>query len=129
RRARHGGELAHVPDDCAHLDLCRVALQGRQAGGVTPMAKFARIAITNVHAGGDYTGQIQVGPDKRTMNVLLDTGSSQLALDARRYHRAPTDRTTHFAQQCNYSDGSSWTGAVIRTTVSAGAWGEPVVLR
>jgi predicted aspartyl protease len=48
-----------------------------------PGAKsFARIAISNVPGGGGYTGQIQVGPDNRTMNVLLDTGSSQLALDA-----------------------------------------------
>jgi hypothetical protein len=92
------------------------------------MVNFARIAITNVLGGGDYTGQIQVGPDRRTMNVLLDTGSSQLALDARKYKLAPGDRTTRLAQDCVYADGSGWTGAVIRTTVSAGAWGTPLVL-
>src|ERR1700728_3490271 len=96
---------------------------------MTSMPNFARIAISNVPGAGDYTGQIQVGPDKRTMNVLLDTGSSQLALDGRRYKLARGDGKTKFAQECIYADNSGWTGAVIRTTVSAGAWGEPVVLK
>ncbi|MBV8976680.1 MAG: A1 family peptidase [Alphaproteobacteria bacterium] len=88
----------------------------------------ARIPITNALGGGDYTGQIQIGADRRTMNVLLDTGSSQLALDARRYRLTPGDVPTKLAQECVYDDGSGWTGAVIETTVSAGIWGAPLVL-
>jgi len=90
---------------------------------------YARIPITNVHGDGDYTGQIQVGPDRRTMNVLLDTGSSQLALDARKYQPSNQDQPTNLAQDCLYSDGSKWVGAVFKMTVSAGAWGVPIVLK
>jgi len=49
------------------------------------MATVVRIPITNVYAGGDYTGVILVGPAKKPMNVLLDTGSSALALDGTKY--------------------------------------------
>jgi hypothetical protein len=94
------------------------------------MSNVARIPITNVHGGGDYTGQIRIGRDLRTMNVLFDTGSSQLAVRARSYspHLAHGDRTTNLAQTVGYSDGSYWTGAVIRTRVSAGLEGSGVVL-
>jgi hypothetical protein len=45
------------------------------------MPGIARIPITNIYMGGDYTGQIFVGPQGHPMNVILDTGSSALALD------------------------------------------------
>jgi hypothetical protein len=34
---------------------------------------------------GDYTGIILVGPEQKPMNVILDTGSSALALDGTKY--------------------------------------------
>jgi hypothetical protein len=49
------------------------------------MPTIARIPITNIYADGDYTGRILVGPKQKPMNVLLDTGSSALALDAKKY--------------------------------------------
>jgi hypothetical protein len=49
------------------------------------MAKSARIPITNVYMDGDYTGTICVGPERKSLNVILDTGSSALAIDARKY--------------------------------------------
>ena len=49
------------------------------------LANIARIPITNFYADGDYTGVIRVGPNQKPMNVLLDTGSSALALDAKKY--------------------------------------------
>ncbi len=84
------------------------------------MARVARIPITNVYADGAYTGLILVGPDMRPMNVLLDSGSSMLALDGRKYRpdKAGGDRTTKFAQYSSYSDGSFWAGGVIKTMVS-----------
>jgi hypothetical protein len=89
---------------------------------------IARIPITNIHMGGDYTGVILVGPNKQPMNVILDTGSAALALDGHKYHPDPSDRLTNLAQTDSYGDGSSWTGAVIQTSVSAGSGANTVVL-
>jgi hypothetical protein len=87
------------------------------------MASVARIPITNVYAGGDYTGEILVGPDQKPMNVLLDTGSSALALDGTKYKPDFTrgDVSTDLAQTDSYGDGSSWTGAVIKSTLTVGS--------
>jgi hypothetical protein len=86
------------------------------------MAKIARIPITNIYAGGDYTGRILVGAKQQPMNVLLDTGSSALALDYHKYRPdlAGGDKTTDLAQTDAYGDGSSWTGAVITTELAVG---------
>jgi hypothetical protein len=87
------------------------------------MPKIVRIPITNVYMDGDYTGRILVGPHKQAMNVILDTGSSALALDGQKYQpdTAEGDRTTNLAQTDRYGDGSvGWTGAVLKTTVAVG---------
>src|SRR5215470_7780727 len=86
------------------------------------MASVVRLPITNVYMGGDYTGIIRVGPDKKPMNVILDTGSSALALDGRKYAPELTkgDKSTDLAQTDSYGDGSTWTGAVIKTTITVG---------
>jgi len=86
------------------------------------MAKVVRIPITNVYMGGDYTGVIDVGPDNKPLNVILDTGSSALAVDGTKYQPelAKGDQSTKLAQTDAYGDGSSWTGAVIHTTVTVG---------
>jgi hypothetical protein len=87
------------------------------------MATVVRIPITNVYAEGDYTGVILVGPAKKAMNVLLDSGSSALALDGTKYtpDLASGDQSTNLAQTDSYGDGSSWTGAVIKSTLTVGA--------
>lgn len=94
------------------------------------MAKIARIPITNVFMGGDYTGRILIGPDQQPMNVILDTGSSALALDGKKYQPQLTggDRSTHLAQTDSYGDGSNWTGAVINTQITIGDGASTVVL-
>jgi hypothetical protein len=86
------------------------------------MASIVRIPITNVFMGGDYTGRILVGPQQQPMNVILDTGSSALALDGTKYQPQLTggDKSTKLAQTDSYGDGSTWTGAVIQTTISVG---------
>ena len=86
------------------------------------MNKIARIPITNIYMEGDYTGLICVGPEKKPMNVILDTGSSALALDGSKYqpHFANGDKSTNLAQTDSYGDGSTWTGAVINTSLSIG---------
>jgi hypothetical protein len=94
------------------------------------MATIVRIPISNVYMDGDYTGSILVGPDQKPMNVILDTGSSALALDGTKY--APTftggESSTKLAQTDAYGDGSTWTGAVIQTPVAAGAAAAQAVL-
>jgi hypothetical protein len=92
------------------------------------MAKIARIPITNVYMGGDYTGRILVGPEQKPMNVILDTGSSALALDGTKYKPNGSDQTTDLAQTDSYGDGSSWTGAVIHTQLTIGEGEASVVL-
>jgi aspartyl protease len=94
------------------------------------MANIARIPITNVYMDGDYTGRILVGPNLTPMNVILDTGSSSLALDGTKYspNLSGGDQSTHLAQTDSYGDQSSWTGAVINTTISIGDGASPVVL-
>ena len=44
-----------------------------------------RIPINNVKGGGDYTGEISVGSQGAIANVILDTGSSTLAVVPRVY--------------------------------------------
>lgn len=92
------------------------------------MPNIARIPITNIYMDGDYTAAILVGPQKKPMNVILDTGSSALALDGQKYQpdTAGGDKTTKIAQTDSYGDGSSWTGAVIETTVTVGRGAETV---
>jgi hypothetical protein len=95
------------------------------------VAKIARIPITNVYANGDYTGRILVGPEKQPMNVILDTGSSALALDGKKYHPnlSTGDQSTKLAQTNAYDDGSSWTGAVIKTGISIGDGDASILLK
>jgi hypothetical protein len=96
------------------------------------MAKVVRIPITNVYMGGDYTGRIYVGPTNTPLNVILDTGSSALAVDGKKYK--PTlagsgvDKTTKLAQTDAYGDGSTWTGAVLNSTVTVGDGAKAVPL-
>jgi hypothetical protein len=45
------------------------------------MPKTLRIPITNVCDGSDYSAQIVVGSEQVIANVILDTGSSTLAID------------------------------------------------
>jgi hypothetical protein len=94
------------------------------------MAAIARIPITNIYMGGDYTGVIEVGPQQKQLNVILDTGSSALALDSSKYEPDVTagDKTTDLAQTDSYGDGSSWVGAVIETTLTIGSGDSTVTL-
>jgi len=95
------------------------------------LPKIVRIPITNFYAGGDYTGRLCFGPDRKPMNVLLDTGSSALALDGTKYQPQLTggDKSTDLAQTDAYGDGSSWTGAVIEMTIVAGEGNSAVTLQ
>jgi hypothetical protein len=86
--------------------------------------------ITNVYMDGDYTGTVYIGSQKRPANVILDTGSSTLAIDGTFYD--PTKdkdaEITDIAQEVGYGDGSNWIGGVVRTDISAGTGSRSVTL-
>jgi len=92
-------------------------------------AKVTRISITNIYMEGDYTGTIHVGSQKTPANVILDTGSSTLALDGHFY--IPTNdakaKTSDIAQEVQYGSGS-WVGAVVLTDVAMGDGAHALVL-
>jgi hypothetical protein len=98
-----------------------------QAG---PGPKVVRIPIVNVYMDGDYTGVINVGSAGKAANVILDTGSSTLALEGSFYDPSTDQsaKTTNIAQEVQYGSGS-WVGAVVLTDVSVGSGGQGVNLQ
>lgn len=87
-----------------------------------PASKVVRIPITNVFMEGDYTGVINVGSQRKAANVILDTGSSTLALEGK-FYDPTTDKnaqTTNIAQEVQYGSGS-WVGAVVLTDIGVGS--------
>src|SRR6516164_4321716 len=92
-------------------------------------ALTVQMPITNVLMDGDYTGLINVGGKKLPINVILDTGSSTLAIDGTVYDptKDQTAQLTDIAQEVAYADRSDWVGAVVLTDVAVGS-DKPLVL-
>jgi hypothetical protein len=79
-----------------------------------------RIPITNVYGGGDYTASILVGTKGQSANVILDTGSSTLAVTKKAYDPAKDTmppKPTTLAQVILYGTGG-WAGPVLGTQVA-----------
>ena len=93
------------------------------------MAGAIRVPITNVYGGGDYTAEIAIGSGKVTANVILDTGSSTLAVVPKTYDVKgdETAKATPLAQDVLYGTGG-WTGPVVTTTVALGVEEQSVEL-
>jgi hypothetical protein len=108
----------------------RRILSAAAALGGKMSATTIRVPITNVLMDGDYTGVIYVGSQKRPVNVILDTGSSTLAIDGSFYDvtKDKTAKITDIAQEVGYADGSNWVGAVVTADVAAGAGKQSVKL-
>jgi hypothetical protein len=89
-------------------------------GRVSPTV--IRLPLTNVHMDGDYTGIVYVGSQRTPANVILDTGSSTLAIDGGFYDPAKdkSAKMTNIAQEVGYADRSKWMGAVVRTDIAVG---------
>jgi hypothetical protein len=83
-----------------------------------------RVPINNARGGGDYTGEIRIGSQGTIANVILDTGSSTLAVIPRVYNVADDKNVTFtsFAQLVTYGTGG-WSGPVLETTLSMGSGG------
>jgi hypothetical protein len=87
------------------------------------------VPITNVYGGGDYTAQIAIGAKKTTANVIMDTGSSTLAVSPKVYD-PKSDKSvqaTSLAQDVLYGS-SSWAGPVVKTALSMGSGASAVSL-
>ena len=86
------------------------------------MTPGLRIPISNVYGGGDYTAQIKVGSAGVAANVILDTGSSTLAIKSSVYDPGAdaTMKTTMLAQDIIYGTGG-WTGPVIEASIAMGS--------
>jgi hypothetical protein len=78
-----------------------------------------RIPITNVYGGGDYTAVIQVGNRKTPAHVILDTGSSTLAVKQSVYDadQDKAKKATASAQDVTYGTGG-WAGPILKTTLA-----------
>lgn len=89
-----------------------------------------RIAISNVLLGNDYTGKLYVGSQRKEVNLLLDTGSSTLAVEHKSYdpRKDPNAKVTDLVQEVKYDDGSNWIGSVVQTDMTASASGNNVDL-
>ncbi len=80
-----------------------------------------RIPITNIHSGNDYTARILVGSQQVAANVILDTGSSTVAVVPSVYkasedtHMGPSS----LAQRVEYGTGE-WLGPVVKTSLVLG---------
>jgi hypothetical protein len=89
-----------------------LAAEGRR------MPQIIRMPINNSLMGSDYTGRVLVGGGRLGVDVILDTGSSTLAVDGRIFDptKEPATKTTKLAQAVQYGSGS-WVGAVVQTPV------------
>ena len=95
------------------------AAHGAAAGNGAP--KTFRIPITNVYDGSDYSAAIRIGSNGVPANVILDTGSSTLAVVPSVYAAAKdTDmQPTSYAQEVLYGTGG-WIGPIVNTSLSFG---------
>ena len=92
--------------------------------------KAVRIPISNIPGGGDYTAQIHVGSQNIPANVILDTGSSTLAVKHSVYKPTADKnlKATKYAQDVSYGTGG-WAGPVVITSISMGTAGSNVTLQ
>jgi len=72
-------------------------------------------------AKGAYTAPVALGSERRIANLLLDTGSSTLAVSPQAYvpERDTAMSTTPWAQDIRYA-GGAWAGPVLRSSLSLG---------
>lgn len=82
----------------------------------TITAKTVRLSIINK---GDYIGTFYIGSQKTPCTLLLDTGSSTLAISNKAYdpRNDANAKNTHLYQHANYGSGS-WNGNVVKTNVN-----------
>jgi aspartyl protease len=102
----------------AHRQRGIARLKAAAGGGAT---KVLRIDITNVLTGNDYSAQLVIGSKGAVANVILDTGSSTLAVEPSVYSGAGDTllKPTTLIQLVTYGTGG-WAGPVVDTTLTFG---------
>jgi len=102
----------------AHRQRGVARLKAATGGGAT---KVLRIDITNVLTGNDYSAQLAIGSKDAVANVILDTGSSTLAVEPSVYSGAGDTllKPTTLIQLVTYGTGG-WAGPVVDTTLKFG---------
>jgi len=82
------------------------------------MRKVLRLPTTNIHAKGDFTISVSLGSEAVPLKLILDTGSSTLAIHSNLYK--PEDDahldTTPLVQEVIYGLGG-WAGPVAKTSM------------
>jgi hypothetical protein len=83
--------------------------------------KTLRIPITNIYDETDYSATIRIGSNGTPANVILDTGSSTLAVASSVYNPSKDSdmKPTSLAQEVMYGTGG-WLGPVVDTTLAFG---------
>ena len=91
--------------------------------------KSIRIPLTNLYAKGGFSARMSVGGSKTPVNVILDTGSSVLAVRESCYQRTedPHFTATSYVQCVEYGSGG-WYGPVVKTRVTVGMPGHRAIL-
>lgn len=81
-----------------------------------------KLLTSLAYAKGAYTVAIEIGSAGRSAQLLLDTGSSALAVLSHAYDGAADTylRGTTLAQRVEYGQGA-WAGPVLRSTVAFAA--------
>jgi Eukaryotic aspartyl protease len=89
-----------------------------------------KVPITNIYGGGDFTAEIRMGSQAVAANVIVDTGSSTLAVQQTNYKAADDNalNPTAWAQDVQYGTGG-WAGPVVMTDLSMGSPGSSVGLK
>lgn len=93
------------------------------------MAHSIRLALTNTLADGGYSVRAHVGVHQQAVHLILDTGSSTLAVNHTCYDikKDKYAEFTYYTQSINYGVGC-WHGPVVKTRVSLGMFGHNVTL-
>ena len=93
------------------------------------MAHSIRLALTNTLADGGYSVRAHVGIHQQAVHLILDTGSSTLAVNHTCYNveKDKCAEFTYYTQSIKYGVGS-WHGPVVKTQVSLGMFGHNVTL-
>ena len=83
------------------------------------MSKIVRMPISIATTGINYAAALNIGKGGVRTNLILDTGSSALAVDGHVYNPSGDGRakTTKMVQAVRYMSGS-WVGAIVQTSVA-----------
>ena len=120
---------ASLPKALVAPQLTSPVLSAAAALGGKISATTVRMPITNVLNDGDYSGKIYVGSKKVEIDVLLDTGSSTLAVDGHFYDptKDSAAKLTRIGQEVAYQDRSRWVGGIVLTDITVNS-AHPLVL-